>query len=50
MAKYRPGTANENVINLFESGKDPVEKLWISVLGKAMEDALRGTDISEAEL
>ena len=50
MAKYRPGTANENVINLFESGKDPVEKLWISVLGKAMEDALRGTDIREAEL
>ena len=50
MAKYRPGTANDNVINLFENGKDPVEKLWISVLGKAMEDALRGTDIREAEL
>ena len=33
MAKYRPGTANDNVINLFEKGKDPIEKLWISVLG-----------------
>ena len=43
MAKSHQGTANNNVINLFEKGKDPEEKLWISVLGKAMEDALRGT-------
>jgi hypothetical protein len=50
MAKYRPGTANNNVINLFEKGKEPEEKLWISVLGKAMDDALRGTNIREAEL
>jgi hypothetical protein len=50
MAKYRPGTANDNVINLFERGKDPEQKLWISVLGKALEDALRGTDLREAEL
>ena len=50
MAKYRPGTANDNVINLFEKGKDPEQKLWISVLGKALEDALRGTDLREAEL
>ena len=50
MAKYRPGTANDNVINLFERGKDPEQKLWISVLGKAMDDALRGTNIREAEL
>ena len=49
MAKYRPGTANNNVINLFEKGKDPEQKLWISVLGKALEDALRGTDLREAE-
>ena len=49
MAKYRPGTANDNVINLFERGKDPEQKLWISVLGKALEDALRGTDLREAE-
>ena len=49
MAKYRPGTANDNVINLFEKGKDPEEKLWISVLGKALEDALRGSDLREAE-
>ena len=49
MAKYRPGTANDNVINLFEKGKDPIEKLWISVLGKALEDALRGSDLREAE-
>ena len=50
MARSHQGTANNNVINLFEKGKDPEEKLWISVLGKAMEDALRGTDIREAEL
>ena len=50
MAKYRPGTANDNVINLFERGKDPEQKLWISVLGKALEDALRGSDLREAEL
>ena len=49
MGKYRPGTANDNVINLFERGKDPEQKLWISVLGKAMEDALRGNDLREAE-
>jgi len=49
MAKYRPGTANDNVINLFEKGKDPEQKLWISVLGKALEDALRGSDLREAE-
>ena len=49
MAKYRPGTANDNVINLFERGKDPEQKLWISVLGKALEDALRGSDLREAE-
>ena len=48
MAKSHQGTANNNVINLFEKGKDHEEKLWISVLGKAMEDALRGTDIREA--
>ena len=49
MVKYRPGTANDNVINLFERGKDPEQKLWISVLGKALEDALRGSDLREAE-
>ena len=49
MAKYRPGTANDNVINLCERGKDPEQKLWISVLGKALEDALRGSDLREAE-
>ena len=49
MAKYRPGTANNNVINLFERGKDPEQKLWTSVLGKALEDALRGSDLREAE-
>ena len=49
MAKYRPGTANDNVINLFERGKDPEQKLWISFLGKALEDALRGSDLREAE-
>ena len=49
MAKYRPGTANDNVINRFERGKDPEQKLWSSVLGKALEDALRGTDLREAE-
>ena len=49
MAKYRPGTANDNVINLFERGKDPEQKLWISVLGKAMEDAIRGNNLRDAE-
>ena len=50
MARSHQGTANNNVINLFERGKDPEQKLWISVLGKALEDALRGTDLREAEL
>ena len=50
MAKYRPGTANNNVINSSRKVKILKQKLWISVLGKAMEDALRGTDIREAEL
>ena len=50
MAKYRPGTANDNVINLFEKGKDPEQKLWISVLGKALEDALRGSDIKRSRI
>ena len=49
MARSHQGTANNNVINLFEKGKDPEEKLWISVLGKALEDALRGSDLREAE-
>ena len=50
MARSHQGTANNNVIILFERGKDPEQKLWISVLGKALEDALRGTDLREAEL
>ena len=49
MARSHQGTANNNVINLFERGKEPEEKLWISVLGKALEDALRGSDLREAE-
>ena len=49
MARSHQGTANNNVINLFEKGKDPEQKLWISVLGKALEDALRGSDLREAE-
>ena len=44
MGKYRAPLANSDVIHLVERNKIPEQKLWISVLAKAFEDAFRSND------
>ena len=44
MGKYRAPLANNDVIHLVERNKIPEQKLWISVLAKAFEDAFRSND------
>ena len=48
MGKYRAPLANSDVIHLVERNKIPEQKLWISVLAKAFEDAFRSTDTRAA--
>ena len=43
------GTANSNVIHLFERNKEPESKLWLNVLSKALDDALYSSDHNSAE-
>ena len=44
MGKYRTPFANNDVIHLIDRNKIPEQKLWISVLAKAFEDAFKSTD------
>ena len=44
MAKYRAPLANSEVIHLIERNKTPEQKLWVSVLAKAFDDAFYSTD------
>ena len=44
MGKYRAPLANSDVIHLVDRNKIPEQKLWISVLAKAFEDAFRSND------
>ena len=44
MAKYRAPLANSDVIHLVERNKEPEQKLWVSVLAKAFDDAFYCTD------
>ena len=44
MGKYRTPFANNDVIHLIEQNKEPEQKLWISVLAKAFDDAFYSTD------
>ena len=48
MGKYRAPLANSDVIHLVEHNKIPEQKLWISVLAKAFEDAFKSTDTRAA--
>ena len=48
MGKYRAPLANNDVIHLVERNKIPEQKLWISVLAKAFEDAFKSTDTRAA--
>ena len=44
MAKYRAPLANSDVIHLVERNKEPEQKLWVSVLAKAFDDAFNSAD------
>ena len=44
MGKYRAPLANNDVIHLIDQNKEPEQKLWISVLAKAFDDAFYSTD------
>jgi len=44
MAKYRAPLANSDVIHLVEKNKEPEQKLWVSVLAKAFDDAFNSAD------
>ena len=48
MGKYRAPLANNDVIHLVDRNKIPEQKLWISVLAKAFEDAFRSNDYRAA--
>ena len=48
MGKSRAPLANNEVIHLVERNKIPEQKLWISVLAKAFEDAFKSTDTRAA--
>ena len=43
-------TANSNAIELFGIRKGPEQNLWISVVAKALDDALYQTDLREAQI
>ena len=43
-------TANSNAIELFGIRKEPEQNLWISVVAKALDDALYQTDLREAQI
>ena len=44
MGKYRTPFANNEAMHLIDRNKIPEQKLWISVLAKAFEDAFRSND------
>ena len=44
MGKYRAPFLNNDVVSFEERNKEPEQKLWISVLAKAFEDAFKSTD------
>ena len=44
MGKYRAPLLNNDVIHLIEQNKEPEQKLWISVLAKAFDDAFYSAD------
>ena len=46
MAKSRDPLANSSIY--LERNKEPEQKLWISVLSKAVDDAFQGNDFGEA--
>ena len=46
MGKYRDPLANSAIY--LERNKEPEQKLWISVLSKAVDDAFQGNDFGEA--
>ena len=48
MGKYRTPFANNDAIHLIDRNKEPEQKLWISVLAKAFEDAFKSTDTRAA--
>ena len=48
MAKYRAPLANSDVIHLIEHNKTPEQKLWVSVLAKAFDDAFNSPDENAA--
>ena len=48
MAKHRSPFANNDVIHLIDRNKEPEQKLWISDLAKAFDDAFNCTDVQAA--
>ena len=44
MGKYRAPLLNNDVIHLIEQNKESEQKLWISVLSKAFDDAFYSAD------
>jgi len=44
MGKYRTPFANNDAIHLIDRNKEPEQKLWISVLAKAFDDAFYSMD------
>ena len=48
MGKHKAPFLNNEVISLVENNKTPEQKLWISVLAKAFDDAFKSSDESAA--
>ena len=48
MGKYREPTINNNVIQLFGDRISPEQHLWVSVIVKAAEDALKSNYFEDA--
>ena len=48
MGKHKAPFLNNEVISLIENNKTPEQKLWISVLAKAFDDAFKSSDESAA--
>ena len=44
MGKHKAPFLNNEVISLIENNKTPEQKLWISVLAKAFDDAFKSSD------
>jgi len=44
MGKHKAPFLNNEVISLLENNKTPEQKLWISVLAKAFDDAFKSSD------